>query len=173
MIGENSELLLDELVYGRDENKVTGAFRMVSGAIRFASAGVPMDFLIKTPTATIGIRGTQFDVLVDQDRTEVAVIEGLIQVQSRFGVVDVGTGQIYRVSTQQAVFLQTQSGTDAKRYAIHPGDAAGQRQRARVSNPAGRCGDDAGCGPAAVPGRPGHGKPSGHRPAPRQKFMWN
>ncbi|MEQ8229881.1 MAG: peptidylprolyl isomerase [Rhodospirillales bacterium] len=109
MIGENSELLLDELVYGRDENKVTGAFRMVSGAIRFASSGVPMDFLIKTPTATIGIRGTQFDVLVDRDRTEVAVIEGLIQVQSRFGVVDVGTGQIYQVSTQQAVFLQTQS----------------------------------------------------------------
>lgn len=108
-IGENSELVLDELVYGRDANKVSGAFRMVSGAIRFASAGVPMDFFIKTPTATIGIRGTRFDVLVRDGSTEVAVIEGVVVVQSRFGVVDVSTGQVYQVTTRQAAFSQNRS----------------------------------------------------------------
>ena len=109
VIGENSELVLDELVYSRDANKVSGAFRMVSGAIRFASAGVPMDFLIKTPTATIGIRGTQFDVLVNDNSTEVAVLEGIVQVQSQFGVVDVRTGQVYQVTTSRAVYLQSQT----------------------------------------------------------------
>jgi len=108
-IGEKSELILDELVYGRDANRVTGAFRMLSGAIRFASAGVPMDFLIKTPTATIGIRGTRFDVVVQDGSTEVAVIEGMVVVQSRFGVVDVRTGQVYQVTTRQAAFAQARS----------------------------------------------------------------
>jgi peptidylprolyl isomerase len=108
-IGENSELILDDLVYARDQNKVTGAFRMMSGAIRFASAGVPMDFLIKTPTATIGIRGTQFDVLVQDDRTEVAVVEGVVVVQSQFGIVDVKSGQVYQVTTRRAAFADDRS----------------------------------------------------------------
>ncbi|MEQ9681769.1 MAG: FecR domain-containing protein, partial [Rhodospirillales bacterium] len=108
-IGENSELILDDLVYGRDQNKVTGAFRMMSGVIRFASAGVPMDFLIKTPTATIGIRGTQFDVLVKDGNTEVAVVEGVVVVQSRFGIVDVRNGQVYQVTTRRAAFADARS----------------------------------------------------------------
>jgi len=108
-IGENSELILDDLVYGRDQNKVTGAFRMMSGVIRFASAGVPMDFLIKTPTATIGIRGTQFDVLVKDGNTEVAVVEGVVVVQSRFGIVDVRSGQVYQVTTRRAAFADARS----------------------------------------------------------------
>ena len=108
-IGENSELILDDLVYGRDQNKVTGAFRMMSGAIRFASAGVPMDFLIKTPTATIGIRGTQFDVLVKDGSTEVAVVEGMVVVQSQFGIADVRSGQVYQVTTRRAAFADARS----------------------------------------------------------------
>ncbi|MAN79820.1 MAG: hypothetical protein CMM77_16360 [Rhodospirillaceae bacterium] len=108
-IGENSELILDDLVYGRDQNKVTGAFRMMSGIIRFASAGVPMDFLIKTPTATIGIRGTQFDVQVKDGSTEVSVVEGVVVVQSRFGIVDVRSGQVYQVTTRRAAFADARS----------------------------------------------------------------
>ncbi len=108
-IGENSELILDDLVYGRDQNKVTGAFRMMSGVIRFASAGVPMDFLIKTPTATIGIRGTQFDVLVKDGSTEVAVVEGVVVVQSQFGIADVRSGQVYQVTTRRAAFADARS----------------------------------------------------------------
>lgn len=108
-IGENSELILDDLVYARDRNKVTGAFRMMSGAIRFASAGVPMDFLIKTPAATIGIRGTQFDVLVKDGSTEVAVVEGVVVVQSQFGIADVRSGQVYQVTTRRAAFADARS----------------------------------------------------------------
>jgi peptidylprolyl isomerase len=108
-IGENSELILDELVYGRAENKVSGTFRMVSGAIHFVSAGVPMDFLFKTPVATIGIRGTEFDVLVDANGTEVSVLEGVVFVQSPFGETDVRSGQVYRVTPQRAAFSQSPS----------------------------------------------------------------
>ena len=48
--------------------------------LRFASAGLRMDMHIRTPHATIGIRGTRFDVLGDAASTEVAVHEGTVEV---------------------------------------------------------------------------------------------
>lgn len=109
LIGENSHLVLDEMVYARDQNKVQGTFRMLSGAIHVATAGVPMEFSFKTPFATIGIRGTQFDLLVSKDGTEVKVIEGIVLVQSPFGTANVNPGQVYLVTSRQGAFQQVQS----------------------------------------------------------------
>jgi len=58
-MGENATVRLDEFVYDKDGsatiNLVTGALRFISGA-----KGHPGKLTIKTPVATIGVRGTDF-----------------------------------------------------------------------------------------------------------------
>ena len=72
--------------------------------LRFASAGLRMDMHIRTPHATIGIRGTRFDVLGDAASTEVAVHEGTVEVTSAAGSAPVSAGQVYRVEGASAGF---------------------------------------------------------------------
>ena len=59
-----------------------------------------MDFTINTPVATIGVRGTEFDVLTKPTETEIAVHEGTIEVTSAAGTERVSRGQVYSVNIQ-------------------------------------------------------------------------
>jgi hypothetical protein len=64
-IAEESEVVLDEFVY--DPNTSTGTFvaELGTGLFRFVTGGVGSEgFSVKTPVATIGVRGTDFSVLV-------------------------------------------------------------------------------------------------------------
>ncbi|MBL6934429.1 MAG: FecR domain-containing protein [Alphaproteobacteria bacterium] len=81
-IGPESSVVLDEFVYDPDPSKgrlaitaTKGVFRFLSG--KFASSA----YEIKTPTATMGVRGTFFDVIVEEDGlTTVAVQEGEVEL---------------------------------------------------------------------------------------------
>ena len=81
-LGPNAELILDRFVYdpaNKDGNIVInvtkGAFRFMSGSAKKTA------YTIKTPVASIGVRGTVFDGYVDDDG-EIAVLlmDGAVDV---------------------------------------------------------------------------------------------
>jgi len=69
-ITEHSKLIIDEFVY--DPNTKTGSLSLKAalGTIRYASGQIaktsPTNVQIRTPTATIGVRGTDFTMTVDE-----------------------------------------------------------------------------------------------------------
>jgi len=70
-ITENSKLVIDEFVYD-PKNKSTGklAMKVALGTVRYASGAIahndPKGVAINTPSATIGVRGTDFTATVDE-----------------------------------------------------------------------------------------------------------
>ena len=69
-VTKHSKLIIDEFVY--DPNTKTGSLSLKSvlGTVRYASGQIaktnPTSVQIKTPTATIGVRGTDFTMTVDE-----------------------------------------------------------------------------------------------------------
>ena len=67
---EHSKIIIDDFVYDSDPNKSKLALSMASGTARFITgrlAGIKKEnIFIKTPSATIGIRGTDFTTTVDE-----------------------------------------------------------------------------------------------------------
>ena len=69
-VTEHSKLIIDEFVY--DPNTKTGKLSLKAGlgTIRYASGQIaknsPTSIKIQTPTATIGVRGTDFSMTVDE-----------------------------------------------------------------------------------------------------------
>ena len=70
-VNENSRLVIDDFVY--DKNSKKGgklALNMAMGTIRYASGQIaksnPQNVAINTPTAQIGVRGTDFTATVDE-----------------------------------------------------------------------------------------------------------
>jgi len=102
LVGELSDITLDQMLYNPNKGKVTGALQLARGILRFASVpSVKMDVKVKTPHALLGIRGTAFDVLATSRGMELAVHEGAVQVDSQAGGQLVNAGQVYRVSATQ------------------------------------------------------------------------
>lgn len=110
-MGERAEMLLDDLVYNPGSKNLNGVVQLTRGVLRFASAkSTQVNLRVRTPAATIGIRGTAFDVHADPRKTEVSVIVGRIQVSSQFGSQEVGPGQTFAVSSNSgAKFTPKQS----------------------------------------------------------------
>jgi hypothetical protein len=84
VVGPNSQLVIDSFVYkGSTASRfgisaVKGAFRFITGASEKQA------YVIKTPTATIGVRGTRFDFTVDPDgATNFALYEGSVALCDR------------------------------------------------------------------------------------------
>ena len=69
-ITQHSKLIIDEFVY--DPNTKTGSLSLKAalGTVRYASGQIaktsPTSVQIKTPTATIGVRGTDFTMTIDE-----------------------------------------------------------------------------------------------------------
>ena len=70
-INENSKLVIDDFVY--DPKTTKGgklAVNIVAGTVRYASGQIaknsPQNVVVNTPTATIGVRGTDFTATVDE-----------------------------------------------------------------------------------------------------------
>ena len=79
-IGENSELVIDEFVYdpqtkiGKIISSVKiGTVKIITGEI---SKTNPDDLEIKTPTGSIGARGTEFAVVTESDTKSTVVLLG-------------------------------------------------------------------------------------------------
>jgi hypothetical protein len=67
---EHSELIIDEFIYDPDPSKSKMALQFASGTARFITGKLATidkeNITINTPSATIGIRGTDFTVTVDE-----------------------------------------------------------------------------------------------------------
>jgi hypothetical protein len=86
VVGANSSLLIDKFVYDPDASKRRISINAIKGAFRFISGSSPKSaYSIRTPTATIGIRGTRFDLSVTNGVTTFALFEGGARVCNRSG----------------------------------------------------------------------------------------
>ncbi len=93
VVGPNSELVLDQFVFrsGAAENQF--AIRALTGAFRFITGDSPKDaYLIQTPSATMGVRGTKFDIAVTPDDTNVLLYTGAAAVCGNTGECTFATG---------------------------------------------------------------------------------
>jgi len=67
---EHTKILIDEVIFDPDPSKSKMTMRFVQGTARFASGKLAImnkkNIDIQTPTATIGIRGTDFTTTVDE-----------------------------------------------------------------------------------------------------------
>ena len=67
---EHSKVVIDKFIFDPDPSKSQMAFNMASGTARFITGKLGMinkeNISITTPTATIGIRGTDFTTTVDE-----------------------------------------------------------------------------------------------------------
>ena len=69
-LSANSKLVIDEFVFDPNPKKSKMAFKVAAGTARFATGKLGLvdknKIKIRTPTATIGIRGTDFTTTVDE-----------------------------------------------------------------------------------------------------------
>ena len=64
-LGPDSSMMLDKFVFDPDPDKASFVITATKGVFRFASGKLPgKSYEIRTPTATIGIRGTAFTLSV-------------------------------------------------------------------------------------------------------------
>ena len=67
---EHTYMEIDEYIYDPDPSKSRMAMNFVQGTARFATGGLGLvpkeNIVIQTPTATIGVRGTDFTTTVDE-----------------------------------------------------------------------------------------------------------
>jgi hypothetical protein len=81
-LGANANAVIDEYVFAGDASQA--AFTLAKGAFRFISGQMPeKNMRLKTPSVTIGIRGTELKIDVyDDGSTELSTIEGAANIVS-------------------------------------------------------------------------------------------
>lgn len=87
VVGPNSSLVIDKFVFAANQTAVDVSMRAVRGAFRFISGGSPSQaYTIRTPSATLGVRGTRFDVAIGRNgETGLVVFSGAVQMCGRTG----------------------------------------------------------------------------------------
>jgi FecR protein len=102
-LGPGARLLLDQFVYNPDISGGAIVLDLVRGAFRFITgvAAKPA-YVIRTPTASITVRGTIFDVYVQESGVAwLLLIEGAVQVCAENGkcIVDDEPGKLIRIGS--------------------------------------------------------------------------
>ncbi len=87
VVGPNSSLTIDQFVFGNDGKASAVAMNMAKGALRFISGNSPHSvYKLKTPSASIGVRGTQFDVAIGtRGETGLLLFLGAVQICGNTG----------------------------------------------------------------------------------------
>jgi hypothetical protein len=87
VVGPNASLVVDEFIVSNRNKASRFALAALGGAFRFISGNSPKSaYAISTPTATLGIRGTQFDFYVKNDGgTDFVLFSGQARVCDRLG----------------------------------------------------------------------------------------
>jgi hypothetical protein len=81
-LGANANAVIDEYIYAGDASR--SVMTLTKGAFRFISGSMPeKNMRLKTPTVTIGIRGTELKIDVyDDGATELSTLEGAASIVS-------------------------------------------------------------------------------------------
>ena len=81
-IGESNDFVIDRFVYDPDRSVGEIAARLSQGFLRYVSGGAaaiaPQNVSLRTPSATIGTRGTSIDVIVGEEAIAFARSMGLV-----------------------------------------------------------------------------------------------
>ena len=87
-IGPESRLMLDELVFDRNATNGKVVMTALKGLFTFVSGSLPSEsYQINTPTTTIGMRGTKFDLFVARNGASTVILRsGAIDVKNLQGV---------------------------------------------------------------------------------------
>jgi hypothetical protein len=81
-IGPQAELTLDKFVYNPSRGSGEVVLNSVKGAFRFVSGSQdPRHYTIKTPVATLGVRGTVVDYLVQNGKAVFILVQGSAQLK--------------------------------------------------------------------------------------------
>ena len=87
-VGPDSLVELDKFVYDPDRKIGQIVVEVGRGAFRFATAqGSSRNYSIRTPYATLGIRGTIFELVQTTDDLKVKLNQGLVQVRTIAGQI--------------------------------------------------------------------------------------
>lgn len=98
-LGPKAELLLDKYAYNPNRGTGQVVVNAVQGGMRFVTGSQnPTNYQIKTPVATLGIRGTVVDLQIGPVDTFIGVLEGTLRIQ----LLD---GTFMTVSAGQSVFI--------------------------------------------------------------------
>jgi hypothetical protein len=96
MIGPNSTVVIDEFVYDPDTSKGNIAATLTQGSFRYIGGKLSKqgNATLKTPVATIGIRGSDVTVTYDRATSQANVVttHGSATVETPGGVLDLRTG---------------------------------------------------------------------------------
>jgi hypothetical protein len=81
-VGPDARIVLDKFVYDAGASPASISINLTKGAFRFITGAAPKEaYEIKTPTASLGVRGTIFDIYVgDNGETAVLLHEGGVDV---------------------------------------------------------------------------------------------
>jgi hypothetical protein len=113
-ISEQSKLLIDDFVY--DPNRGTGrlALKVALGTAKYASGQIaksnPQQVAVKTPTATIAVRGTDFSMTVDElGRSIVMLLPSCDAAACVTGKIEVfnNAGSVTMDTAYQATFVSS------------------------------------------------------------------
>lgn len=166
VVGPNSALLIEDYLLRDDGSGGKFAINALSGTFRFVTGGAPKDrYLIETPTGTIGVRGTGFDLNVRPDHFSAMLYHGAVVVCNRsnecvtvddiceIGMADLSEAQILGVATEM-----TQAEREQMRgmfpYAVNEGDLLGQFRIAQARECLNRPVTPTVQDPISQPGRP-------------------
>jgi hypothetical protein len=79
VVGPNSALLIEDYLLRQDDSAGKFAINALSGTFRFTTGRAPKDrYIIKTPTGTIGVRGTSLDFNSSSEETKVLLYHGQV-----------------------------------------------------------------------------------------------
>ena len=85
-VGPKSTVTLDRFVYDPSRQNGTVVVRATRGLFRFMTGSQPsQNYTIQTPLATIGVRGTAFELLVRPEKVVVFLVAGEVRVVPRRG----------------------------------------------------------------------------------------
>jgi hypothetical protein len=85
-LGANTKVLVDEFVFDPETSKGNALYNLSLGTLRLATGAMPKGgTVIRTPTATMTLRGTDVTVHVHPSgRTDILVHEGLVETHNNF-----------------------------------------------------------------------------------------
>lgn len=110
VVGPNSQLLLEDYLLRSDGSVGKLAINALSGSFRFVTGNSAKDdYSIKTPTGTIGIRGTAFDFFVAGGVTRVLMYHGtaILCGTGNSCVTMAGTCEVGQADSTQSELLGT------------------------------------------------------------------
>ncbi len=101
-LGPKSSIVLDEFVYDPDPSNSSFVITITEGALRFTSGVLPSEaYKIHTPVATIGVRGTIIDLVVDRETRSDGTVHTSVNLSVIEGEADLINceGELTRVTT--------------------------------------------------------------------------